>query len=307
LAGDVTEAGFAVRAAHRRREAGCRDDVRCARMAARNRGAQAAVASRPDLSRGQDRLDEAASRVARAPGLDDPLAQAALEQLLTHLDGIERQLATLDARLAEIAGSKRWAGQVEILTRFRGIATITALLRPSAASWAYHPVGQSSRPPAADRGRVALPPRTPRARERPAAGRACLASPGQVASPTPPPRRARQAHNCRERRGRSRTRRVPVGGNDRPATARHRPVRRQPRPPAPGGHRLTPITRLWWGRAAWCEPPGGSSLGSMRYRLATLVRGSSRPDTVLRSRPAHLRVTVVVALAPAVRPHHPPP
>jgi transposase len=59
--------------------------------------------------------------------LDDPLAQEALEQLLIHVDGIERQLATLDARLAEIAGSERWGGQVGILTRFRGIATITAL------------------------------------------------------------------------------------------------------------------------------------------------------------------------------------
>lgn len=37
---------------------------------------------------------------------------------------------------------------------------------------------------------------------------------------------------------------------------------------------------------------------------ALLVRGSSRPDTVLRSRPAHLRVTVVVAIAPAARPQH---
>jgi hypothetical protein len=37
----------------------------------------------------------------------------------------------------------------------------------------------------------------------------------------------------------------------------------------------------------------------MRSRLATLVRGSSRPDTVLRFRPAHLRVTVVVAVAVA--------
>ena len=54
--------------------------------------------------------------------LDDPLAQEALEQLLIHLDGIERQLATLDARLGEIAGSERWASQVEILTRFRGIS-----------------------------------------------------------------------------------------------------------------------------------------------------------------------------------------
>src|ERR687893_675533 len=47
----------------------------------------------------------------------------------------------------------------------------------------------------------------------------------------------------------------------------------------------------------------------MRSRLATLVRGSSRPDTVLRSRPAHLRVTVVVAAATVARPQqpHPPP
>ena len=59
--------------------------------------------------------------------LDDPFAQEALEQLLVHVDGIERQLDTLDARLAEIAGSERWAGQVQILTWFRGIATITAL------------------------------------------------------------------------------------------------------------------------------------------------------------------------------------
>src|SRR5947209_7493567 len=59
--------------------------------------------------------------------LDDPLAQEALEQLLIHVDGIERQLDTLDARLAEIAGSEPWAGQVQILTRFRGIAMITAL------------------------------------------------------------------------------------------------------------------------------------------------------------------------------------
>jgi hypothetical protein len=45
----------------------------------------------------------------------------------------------------------------------------------------------------------------------------------------------------------------------------------------------------------------------MRFRLATKVRGSSRPDTVLRSRPAHLRVTVVVAVAPAAQPQRPPP
>ncbi|MDQ3870890.1 MAG: hypothetical protein M3301_04645 [Chloroflexota bacterium] len=42
------------------------------------------------------------------------------------LDGSERHLATLHARLAEIAGSQRWAGQVDILTRFRGCITDTA-------------------------------------------------------------------------------------------------------------------------------------------------------------------------------------
>jgi hypothetical protein len=43
------------------------------------------------------------------------------------------------------------------------------------------------------------------------------------------------------------------------------------------------------------------------HRLAMEVRGSSRPDTVMRFRPAHLRVTVVVALGSVARRHHPPP
>jgi transposase len=59
--------------------------------------------------------------------LDDPLAQAALEQMLIHVDGLDRQLVLLDARLEEIAHSDRWAGQVVQLVRFRGIATLTAL------------------------------------------------------------------------------------------------------------------------------------------------------------------------------------
>lgn len=43
-----------------------------------------------------------------SPGrrVDDPLAQEALEQLLIHLDGFERQLASLDARLAEIVSTQ---------------------------------------------------------------------------------------------------------------------------------------------------------------------------------------------------------
>ena len=47
--------------------------------------------------------------------------------MLIHLDGIERQLDTLDAQLEQIAQSERWGEQVKILTRFRGISTLTAL------------------------------------------------------------------------------------------------------------------------------------------------------------------------------------
>jgi transposase len=59
--------------------------------------------------------------------LDDALAQLALEQMLIHLDSIERQLAALDARIEQIARSDRWHDQVSTLTAFRGISTCTAL------------------------------------------------------------------------------------------------------------------------------------------------------------------------------------
>jgi transposase len=66
-------------------------------------------------------------RWINAQRLDDPLAQLALEQMLIHLDGIERQLDALDGRLEQIAGSERWGEHVQVLTRFRGISTLTAL------------------------------------------------------------------------------------------------------------------------------------------------------------------------------------
>ncbi len=63
----------------------------------------------------------------KAQRLDDSLARLALEQLIIHLEAIDSQLATLDARLAEIAHDDRWAGQVQALISFRGIRTLTAL------------------------------------------------------------------------------------------------------------------------------------------------------------------------------------
>lgn len=104
-----------------------RDDLRCARMAARNRVLKQLLRHGRIFREGKTAWTKLHRAWLARQRLDDPLAHEALEQLLIHLDGIERQLATLDARLAEIAGGERWAGQVEILTRFRGISTLTAL------------------------------------------------------------------------------------------------------------------------------------------------------------------------------------
>ncbi|HET9879865.1 MAG TPA: IS110 family transposase [Candidatus Limnocylindria bacterium] len=105
----------------------CRDDLRCARTAARHR------AGKQLLRHGRIFRDGVKSWtlkhrawVARQR-LDDPLAQLALEQMLTHLDGIDRQLNLLDGRLEQIAGDPRWAWQVDRLRAFRGIQTLTAL------------------------------------------------------------------------------------------------------------------------------------------------------------------------------------
>jgi transposase len=104
----------------------CRDDLRCARMAARHRVAKQL------LRHGRVYRDGSHWTLAHRAWLtrqrlDDPLAQLALEQLLTHLDGIDRQLAILDARIEDVARDTRWRDQVTALTAFRGISTRTAL------------------------------------------------------------------------------------------------------------------------------------------------------------------------------------
>jgi transposase len=104
-----------------------RDDVRSARMAARNRVLKQLLRHGRIFREGKTAWTKLHRAWIARQRLDDPLAQEALEQLLVHLDGIERQLATLDARLDEIAGTERWSGQVQVLTRFRGISTLTAL------------------------------------------------------------------------------------------------------------------------------------------------------------------------------------
>lgn len=105
----------------------CRDDLRCARIAARHRVLKALLRHGHVFRDGKTAWTLKHRRWVNAQRLPDALAQLALEQMLIHLDGIERQLDALDGQLEQIAASGRWAEQVQILTRFRGIATLTAL------------------------------------------------------------------------------------------------------------------------------------------------------------------------------------
>jgi transposase len=105
----------------------CRDDLRCARMAARHRVAKQLLRHGRVYREGKKAWTQAHRAWVDRQRLDDPLAQLALEQMLIHLDSLERQLATVDARIEQVARSDRWRDQVEILTAFRGISTRTAL------------------------------------------------------------------------------------------------------------------------------------------------------------------------------------
>jgi transposase len=105
----------------------CRDDLRCARTAARHRVSKQLLRHGRIFREGKKGWTLKHRVWIGRQRLDDPLGHLALEQQLTHLDGIDRQLAALDARLEQIAADPRWAWQVERLHAFRGVATLTAL------------------------------------------------------------------------------------------------------------------------------------------------------------------------------------
>jgi len=105
----------------------CRDDLRCARTAARHRVAKQLLRHGRVFRDGVKAWTGKHRAWVAGQHLDDPLAQLALEQMLVHLDGIDRQLAALDARLEQIAAGDRWRDQVQRLVAFRGIRTLTAL------------------------------------------------------------------------------------------------------------------------------------------------------------------------------------
>jgi transposase len=105
----------------------CRDDLRCARTAARHRVSKQLLRHGLVFREGKKSWTKTHLAWVHRQRLADPLAHAALEQMLIHLDGIDRQLAALDARLEQIAREQRWGWQVDKLRAFRGISTLTAL------------------------------------------------------------------------------------------------------------------------------------------------------------------------------------
>jgi len=105
----------------------CRDDLRRARTAARHRVGKQLLRHGRIYRDGKSQWTKMHRAWIARQRLDDELAQTALEQMLIHLDGLDRQLDQLDCDLEQVARGERWAATVEILTRFRGISTRTAL------------------------------------------------------------------------------------------------------------------------------------------------------------------------------------
>jgi transposase len=105
----------------------CRDDLRCARTAARHRVSKQLLRHGRIYRDGKSQWTKMHRAWVARQRLDDDLAHAALGQMLLHLDGLDRQLDALDRDLERIAAGERWAATVQTLTRFKGISTRTAL------------------------------------------------------------------------------------------------------------------------------------------------------------------------------------
>ncbi len=105
----------------------CRDDLRCARTAARHRVAKALLRHGHIYREGKSAWTRRHREWLDRQRLEDPLAQLALDQMRAHLGGLDAQLAALDHELDQIASREPWADPVAWLCSFRGIATHTAL------------------------------------------------------------------------------------------------------------------------------------------------------------------------------------
>ncbi len=105
----------------------CRDDLVCARRAARHRVAKQLLRHGHVFREGKKSWTKTHQAWVRRQRLGDPLAQSALEHMLAHLDSLDAQIAALDHQLDEIAAREPWSDPVRWLCCFRGVTTITAL------------------------------------------------------------------------------------------------------------------------------------------------------------------------------------
>jgi transposase len=87
----------------------CRDDLRCARTAARHRVGKQLLRHGRVYRDGKSQWTKMHRAWVARPRLDDELAQAALCQMLIHLAGLDRQLARGAAIVAQRAGVRRRA------------------------------------------------------------------------------------------------------------------------------------------------------------------------------------------------------
>jgi transposase len=105
----------------------CRDDLVCARRAARHRVAKALLRHGHIFREGKGSWTHQHYAWVRRQRLNDPLSQRAVEHMLAHLDGLDAQIAALDHELEQIAAREPWSDPVAWLSCFRGISTRTAL------------------------------------------------------------------------------------------------------------------------------------------------------------------------------------
>jgi transposase len=233
----------------------CRDDLRCARTAARHRASKQLLRHGRIYREGRRAWTGRYHAWLRRQRLEEPLAQLALEEMMAHLEVLDAQLAALDRRLCEIAASEPWREAAGVLACFRGIGPLTALsllgeigdfhrfasprelmsflgltvkralLGAALSARRADQDRQPPRPPPAHRGGLAVPasalrappsPRPSRAARRPQPRLAGAAAP---LCALPPPDGRRQAALRGHRRRGARALRLSLGGHDRAAAA----------------------------------------------------------------------------------------
>ena len=105
----------------------CRDDLMCARRAARHRIAKALLRHGHIFREGKKSWTRQHYAWVRRQRLDDELSQRAVDHMLAQLDSLDTQIAVVDHELEQIAAREPWSDAVAWLRCFRGISTRTAL------------------------------------------------------------------------------------------------------------------------------------------------------------------------------------